>query len=310
MSLFIALCCSLFLYCEVTKAQVDHHLFQKIAVFPISDANFSTAEDAWWQIRESLTKEQRFVVASRRFMINRGVFQPRRNLKPADVIILGKILDAEAMLVTYLENRTLKMRVYESENGSSLWESSVELHPAIPLNDQLIKASQKLVQDFILAVPYQGYQVIDSEIEKPFFEIDGQKHVWVFHGSGSSLLVGDPVQWIDVQGEPGKPFFNSNLRVEIIGEGKVVSLKGNLAEVVVDKIRQLSDLKENALVRFPGEMAKLKIQYTGNDHGASLSSEYLSSELKSPKELEGGHHPTAMTLAFLGNIALIVLLAF
>ena len=308
--MFIALCCSIILFCGTAKAEYGHHLFQKIAVFPLADANFANAEDAWWQIRETLTKEQRFVVASRRFMINRGVFQPRRNLKPADVIILGKILDAEAMLVTYLENRTLKMRVYESENGSSLWESSVELHPAIPLNDQLIKAAQKLVQDFILAVPYQGYQVIDSEIEKPFFEVDNQKHAWIFHGSGNNLSVGDPVQWIDLQGDPGKPFFNSNLRVEIIGEGKVVSLKGNLAEVQIDKIRHLDDLKENALVRFPGEMAKLKVQYTGNDRGASLTSEYLSSEMKNPKELEGGHHPTATTLAFLGNIALIVLLAF
>lgn len=308
LSWFIALCC--FGIAIGAKASVTHQLFRKVAVFPIADANFSTAEDAWWQVREVLTKEQRFLVASRRFMINRGVFQPRRLLKPADAIILGKILDAEALMTVRLQDRNLKMSVYSGETGAVLWESSLELHPALPIADQLIKASQKLAQDFLMAIPYQGFQIVDEVVGKPVFEIDGQKHAWIFHGVNSGLEPGDPVQWLEIRGNLGETFFNSNLDVQVIAEGKVLQVRDNQAEVLIEKTRSLEDLKENSLVRFPREMSRLKNQYAGQDRESALTTEYLNSELKTPADLEKGHHPTSVALAFLGNIALIVLLAF
>ncbi|MBX2996505.1 MAG: hypothetical protein KF681_16915 [Bdellovibrionaceae bacterium] len=307
MSLFVAMLLSIF--CVSAQAEVQHLLFTKMAVFPIADANYASSEDAWWQMRESLTKNQRYLVASRRFMINRGVFQPRRTLKPADVIILGKILDAEALMTTHLRDRSLRMQVYRAEDGSTLWESSVELHPAIPIGDQLIKASQKLVADFVASMPYQGYQVIDESLGKPIFEEGGKTRAWIFHGTNSGLEVGDAVQWVEVSGEAGTAFFNQSVRTQIVAEGKVVSLKGNLAEVQIDKTRAVSDLHDRALIRFPRELAKLQNQMTG-DKGSALMSEYLSNEMKDPQELEKGHNPTSTTLAFLGNIALLILLAF
>lgn len=303
----VALCCLLF--CGIANADFQHRLFRKVAVFPIGDANFSTAEDAWWQMREALTKEQRFLVASRRFMINRGVFQARRSLKPADAIILGKILDAEALMTTWLEDRTLRSVVYDGEAGGVLWESRLELHPALPVADQLIRASQKTVQDFLVVLPYQGFQVIEESVGKAVFEIDGEKRAWVFHGSRSGLEVGDSVQWVDVRGEAGAPFFNSSPRVQVVAEGRVLSIKGGLAEVAIEKTRSLEDLRENSLVRFPREMAKLRAQY-GADKSSSLEAEYLTSEMKPPNELQAGHHPTASALAFIGNLALWILLAF
>jgi hypothetical protein len=298
------------LICAGARAEVTHHLFRKIAVFPIADANFSTSEDAWWQMRETLTKEQRFLVASRRFMINRGAFQPRRALKPADAIILGKILDAEALMVTFLEDRNLKTLVYNGEDGSTLWESNLELHPAVPVADQLIRASNKLVQDFLLAIPYQGFQIVDPVAGRAIYEVDGQKRAWIFHGTNSGLDVGDEVQWIVVSGEAGRPFLTSPMSVQVVAEGKIITIKGNQAEVEIEKMRSENDLQENSLVRFPREIAKLKAQYGNDDKGSALMSEYLSSEMKPPSELKGGHHSTATALAFLGNIAMIVLLAF
>ena len=50
----------------IAQADVPLQLLRRIAVFPIHDANFSHAEDAWWQMRELLTKDQRFFVASPR----------------------------------------------------------------------------------------------------------------------------------------------------------------------------------------------------------------------------------------------------
>ncbi|MFN7729150.1 MAG: hypothetical protein ACK5P7_08345 [Bdellovibrio sp.] len=288
---------------------MQHQLFTKMAVFPIADANYANSEDAWWQMRESLTKEQRYLVASRRFMINRGVFQPRRTLKPADIIILGKILDAEALVTTYLINRNLKMQIYRSEDGSTLWESSLELHPAIPINDQLIKASQKLVSDFILALPYQGYQVLDESTGKAVLDVDDKKRALVFHGVNSKLEAGDAVQWVEISADPGSSFFNQSVRTQIVAEGKVIALRGNLAEVEIDKVRSLSDFRDRALVRFPRELARLKNQMSG-DKGSALMTEYLTSEMKDPDALEKGHNTTSTALAFLGNLAMLILIAF
>ena len=308
MSSLIASCC--LLLCGFAKADVAHHLFRKIAVFPIADTHVSSSEDAWWQMRETLTKEQRFLVASRRFMMNRGVFQSRRALKPADIIILGKILDAEALMITVLEDRTLKMSVFNAEDGSTFWQSKLELHPALPVAEQLIRASQKLVQDFLLSIPYQGFQIVDEVVGRPVFEVGEQRHAWIFHGANSGLAVGDAVQWVDVRGEAGEAFFNSSVSVQVIAEGKVVQLKGSQAEVEIEKARALADLHENALVRFPREMERLKSQFSSGEKGAQLSSEYLSSEMKSSSELEQGHHPAATVLAFIGNFAVLALLAF
>ncbi len=296
--------------CAFAKADVSHQLFRKVVVFPIAHANFSSSEDAWWQMREALTGEQRFLVASRRFMINRGVYQPRAKLKPADAIILAKILDAEALMTTYLDDRTLKLSVVRGEDGSPLWDASLELHPALPVADQLIRASQKLVQDFLVAIPYQGFQVVEETMSNPVFEVDGQKTARVFHGLQSGLEVGDPVQWVSVRGKAGEPFFNSSPTIEVLAEGKVTSIKGNTADVAIEKARSWDDLKENSLVRFPQEMAKLKAQYGPAEKGAALTAEYLSSEMKPTDELDQGHNRATTTLAVIGNFALMIFLAF
>lgn len=284
-------------------------LVRKMAVFPIADANVGSAEDAWWQLREVLTRDQKFLVASRRFMINRGVFQPRKNLKPADVIILGKILDAESIMTTVLVDRKLKSTVYLAENGSPIWESELELHPAIPVADQLIRASQKMAQDFIWALPYQGFQLLDDSIGKSVYQMDGTDRAMIFHGLSSGLEVGDQVQWVRSFSDPGRPMLGVGNRIEIIAEGKILSIQGNQAEVQILKARDLKELSTESLVRFPKELEKLKALYA-KEKGASLEAEYLGAELKTTSELRAGHSSTSTALAFLGNIALMVLLAF
>lgn len=291
-------------------AQVEHTLLRRIAVFPIADANFGNAEDSWWQMREALTKDQRFFVASRRFMINRGVFQPRKTLKPADAIILGKILDAQALVTSYVDDRTLKMKIYEGENGYLLWEGEAPFHPAISINDQLIRTSTQLMNVFITTVPYQGFQVVDELVGKPVFEDDKKYYAQVFVGSNSQFEVGDSVQWIRVTGDVSKSYFGSGEKVTVFAEGKIKELKGDRVVVEVIKLRDVSDLKENSLIRFPKEVQRLKELYSKDDKGASLSSEYLSSEIRESSEVNKGHNTTSSALTWIVNIATFVLLAF
>lgn len=291
-------------------AEIEHTLLRRIAVFPIAEMTSSKSEDAWWQMRELLTKDQRFLVASRRFMINRGVFQARKLLKPADAIILGKILDAQALVTVWVNDRQMQMRVYDGENGYLLSEGEATFHPAIPINDQVIKMGLRMMSDFIMSIPYQGFQVIDEVIGHATYSRDAKKYAQVFVGANSQIQVGDRAQWITVTGDTTQPFFNSAPKVTIFSEGVVVALLGQRVEVEIEKMRDPAELKENTLVKFPKEVSRLHNLYSSEDKGANLSAEYLSSEIRDTQEFNKDTHPTATALAFIVNIAGFILLAF
>lgn len=295
---------------EFTQAQVKHSVLRKIAVFPIADANVSSSEDAWWQMREAITKDKRFFVATRRFMVNRGVFQPRKQLKPADVIILSKILDAEALVISYISERNFYMKVFEGENGYLLWQGEAEFHPAVAINDQLIRVSSQMMNSFVSAVPYQGFQIVDQVIGKALFENKDQTFAKVFVGNTSKLNVGDDAQWIDIEGEAGKAYFLDGLNVTVIAEGKITEIKDNIVTIQVDRMKNPEDLKENSLVRFPEEMKRLKDLYSVGEKSSELSSEYLSEEIRKTEEFKKGHNKTSTALLWIANIAGFLLLAF
>ncbi len=292
------------------EARVEHRLLRRVAVFPIADANLSNAEESWWQMREALTHEQRFMVASRRFMINRGVFQPRKVLKPADVIILSKILDAQMLMSVFIEERTLKMKVYEGENGYLLWQGDIQFHPAIAINDQLIRVSTMLMNQFISEIPYQGFVIIDDLIGKPVYSSDNEQSVKIFVGKNSKLAVGDPVQFVEISGQVGQSFFNDNPLIDVIAEGNIKELKDDYAFARIEKAKNLADIKAETLVRFPQEISRLKEIYSQGEKSSNLSAEYLSSEMTDVKENKSDHPSTASALSWITGIVGFILLAF
>lgn len=291
-------------------AQYRHELLRRLAVFPIGGTQAASQEEAWWQVREVLTKDQRFLVASRRFMINRGVFQARETLKPADAIILGKILDAQALVTLFVVDRRILMNIYDGENGYLLWTGEMEFHPALPINDQLVKAGQKLMNDFLMDLPYQGYQIVDSLKEKAVFEENGERRAWISVGNTSRVEAGDPVQWVEVVGDPSRVFFKDGSQVQIVAEGQVLEVKSDRVLAKITRVRSLGDLRENALVRLPKEVRLLKDVYMHKDRSADLAPEYLASEMKPVADVEKRHSSTTTSLAFIFNLAAMILLAF
>ncbi len=294
-------------------ADVEGKLIRKVAVFPIADANYATSEDAWWQMRDLLTKDKTLLIAAKRFMINRGVFQPRRSLKPADAIILGRLLDAEALVVTYVEDRTLKMKVYEGENGYVLWTSEYQFHPAVPINDQLIKLTSKMASDFVDSIPYQGFTERDEVEDKVLFEKEGKTFVKVFFGGRSQLLKGDPVQWVTVKGDPSQPLFPA-AKVQIVAEGVVSEISGDDVLVQVQSAKRMEDIDENSLVRFPKEISNLRDLYVNQDSkqasSENLNGHYFKDQLKPVNEFQKDNTPASTGVAFFLNIAVFALLAF
>ncbi len=285
-------------------------LLRRAVVFPVAEIAQNQQEDAWWQMREALTKDQKLLVASRRFMINRGVFQPRKNLKPADVIILGKILDAQILITSFLEDRVLKMYAYEAESGYTLWAQEVNLHPVIPIQDQIVKASKNLIVGFMAAFPYQGFVLTNDKLSQTTFEKDGQHFAWVFAGTANQIQNGDLGQWVQVTTDSKDAVLNDSMKVTVVAEGEVVDIKDQMFLLKINKMTKVSDFQEGSLVRFPKEIARLRDLLQNEDKISSLGNEVLSSGMRDAADLQKGHQKTAVTMAFIFNIAAFILMAF
>lgn len=286
-------------------------VYRKFAVFPIavSSGDIST-EDAWWQAREVLVKDLRFFVASRRLMLNRGVFQPRKNLKPADSIILAKILDAELVITMYIEDRELFFRAYDGENGYRVWESQLQFHPAVPIQEQLVGGTQKLAQEFILGIPYQGY-VTETEEDSPIvYEKGRDRFSQVFIGNSVHLEVGDPVQWVHIFGDPSRPL-HENPRILVVAEGEITAKLSEKVEVKITKMRSPEDIWLQGAVRFPKEFTRLKDLYQRpGEKSSMLAPEFLTAEMKDAREVGQKQSSTSTALAFIASLAAMILLAF
>ena len=140
---------------------IEHQLIRRLAVFPLkTDTDkVKAVEEAWWQTREELSGTRRFLVASKQFMVKNEAYRPRSVLEPADAIVLGRLLDAHALITGELNGRTLTMTVYDAANGFVLWSKTSELRATTAASDQLPTAAKKLIGDFIASVPYQAFQI-------------------------------------------------------------------------------------------------------------------------------------------------------
>ena len=293
-------------------AQSEHELVRRITVFPfkVNKELASVADEAWWQVREVLTENQRFLVASRNFLVQRDVFQPRKELKPADAVILGKLLDANAIVTTYLEDRILSMRVYEGEYGRLLWSHDFKLHPSLPISDQLATASKKLIYDFIASIPYQGFVVADPMGASSYSD-GGKTLVKIYLGANAQVAVGDTVQIIRIYHDSVRPLFVPETVPEIYAEAKIISLDQENVVAEITRAAKSTPVKEFALVRLPSELKRLRDAYALNDEvKAQIGTEYYSPEMSTAQQEIAERKPLATALAFILNIAVFLLIAF
>lgn len=293
-------------------AQSQHELVQKLAVFPVSAPKTlsSAAEESWWQVREALTESKRFLVASKSFMMQKDVYQSRGELTPADAIILGKLLDAHALVVTYLQDRSLHMKVYEGQYGRVLWQHEFLMQPSLPVSSQLAVASKKLIQDFVASIPYQGHVVVDSLKGRPVFEESGKQFFQADVGLESSLEVGDQVQLVRIYSDSLKPLFISPLAPEIYAEGQIVKKEREIITVQINRVTNLNEIKSDALVRAPKELKRLQELYSLQQDRLKVGAEMVSPDLEELRNAEDEKKPLAASLAFIGNLAIFLLLAF
>lgn len=294
-------------------AQTDHTLIRRLSVFPIKAApEFQQiADETWWELREALTRDKRFLVASKNFLMQKDVYQARSQLSPADAIILGKLLDANALITTHLDERTLTMRVYEGDYGRMLWEHQILLQPSLPITEQLQPAVVKLAQDFVAAIPYQGYVVTDPLKGRPIYQEGRRLLARAEIGSTAEVDVGDPVQLIRVFSDNLKPLFTNGASIEVFAEGRIVERDREMITIELDRMNRAAGIQEGTMVRLPRELKRLEQLYSLQDSlNKKIDPEFFSPGMTSQKQRESETKPLVASLVFIGNLAAFLLLAF
>lgn len=294
-------------------SQFEHQLIRRVVVFPIKTApeNQELADEAWWQMRELLTEGQRFLVASKQFLIRNDVLQARESLEPADAILLGRLLDSHALMVSILENRVLKMKVYDGLNGVLLYSQEARLHPSVAIKDQLVKVARLLVADFMASFPYQGFHMIDPLIGRAVYEEGDILLAQVDVGVKSKIEAGDPVEWIQMSGFTTQALFQGGAKVSAFAEGRVVKVEQNIATVEVVRATKGAAFKEFQLVRFPKEAQRLKAEFSYKEGMRNtIESSLVAPEINPMESLKKERRPLMTTLSIVGSIAGFLLLAF
>ncbi len=309
----VALVALSFFSLPLAYAQLTHERVKRVTVFPIHTPKEldAAAENSWWEFREKLTESKRFFVASKNFMQAKDVFQSRGELQPADALILGRLLDADALIVTYVVDRKLSMRVYETKNGLTLWAGDIEMHPAIQVSKQLGDSVKKLLYDFLATIPYQGAVVTDSIIGRPSYS-EGEKLLFKADiGVGTQITVGDNVQLIRILVDKIRPVFQDGSTLEVFAEGKVVNVDRQIITVQVIEKQDRIEIKDDNLVRVPDELRRIKEMFGLNENSdKTLSARTMYGDSVALTTKQKATKPLVTSLAWIGNVALILLLAF
>jgi hypothetical protein len=276
----------------------------------------AAAEEAWWQIREEFTRSRRFLVASKQFLIKSDAFQPRGELEPADAIILGRLLDAHALVTLQLEDRSLKMSVFDGTTGLVLWRKALTLHPSLTVGDQLPTVARRLAGDFIASIPYQGFTTIDSLIGTAVYNEGEARLVQVDFGvpaaGQAGVQIGDVAQWVRVSGSNNvAPLFQGGGKITVFAEGKVIRIDQGIATIELLRATSLSEIKEYTLVRVPREAERLQAEYSLKEAArTTLTAELVAPELSPMEQLKKERRPLVTTVSFLSSLAALLLLAF
>jgi len=298
------------LFANAVVVAQSHVAIRRIVVFPlqVESSYKSLSEEIWWDLRAKLTESKRFLVASRNFMQAKGVFQARGRLESADAIILGRLLDANAMITIELNDRILTLRAYEGKAGYLLWDRSLELHPSIPLSKQLPGASEKLLLDFLVSVPYQCVVVTDSLVGKPLIKQGEHWLVKVEVGVDSKVKIGDPAQVIDVKLVSLESAFGKGSQIQVQGEGQVVSVDGQTVTIQLNRLTDPGLVKDGTLVKLPDELQRLQETFSAGARDSMPEVSLVGNERALTAE-QAKRKPMITSLSFLANLILMLVVA-
>ncbi len=299
---------------------------EKIAVFPVlykgergeklNEATAKSLDDTWWQVRDELTETGRFVVASRAFLQKADAFQPRGQLTIGDAVILGRYVEADALMTLNLRDRALTLSVFGASDGMKAWSQTVELHPSVLIREQVGKIARVLVREFIASLPYQAVTIQDALSKQAVFTEDGKRLVRI-RTAGAKVVVGDAVEWVELSRATLEPLFQGGAKVSVRAEGVIREMKDGVALCELTRMVEASAIRVGTLVNLPKEQQRLAALAKPKDSATSAAivsllaqNASIEPEAKQAERQKDESGPFATTLSILGSLALILLLAF
>lgn len=295
---------------EPATAKIEEHaLIARIAVFPFKAAPLEKTEieKTWWAVREELTRSKRFFVASRLLLEKKEVFFEREELKSVDTLILGKLLDCHAIMTGFIENNQLKVFVYSGTTGETLWSHALFLDPDVPLRRQFSEKAVKMVQAFMADIPYQGYQTVESAMDRPV-AIEGDVKIAKVYVGAQNVQPQQTAQWVRVKRSNLDPLFQGGGEITVYAEGKVLNVEKDIATVEILRFSKVSDLKIQSLIRFPDEESRLREAFAlSRDPSDQLLRQVGYLQTKEKKEPE--NKPLFSALSYIGGLILVLVLA-
>lgn len=290
-----------------------HEVIRRIVVFPLStEGNFKKeAELAWWKVRDILSDQQRFLVATKRFLTQKEAYQPRQTLKIPDVVLLGKLLDTDCLITTYIDEHDLTMTAYSSQDGMTLWKKSIGFNSGKPIRLQLEELSQKLVQDFISSMPYHGFQIIDPIVNRAIIEEGSTLVAKIDVGAKSMIQPGEKVQWIDIERANTQALFQGGAKLTVYAEGTVVKNENQILIVEIKRLASSDRLTKKSMILSAEESKRLQAQYLLKDSSQpEVPLSMVVGELHSTEEKNADKKSLLTALTSILNIVIVALFIF
>ncbi len=294
------------------QTEQQHQVIRRLVVFPIhTNGNYKKEADlAWWKVREFLSEQQRFLVATKRFMEQNDVFQPRKALVISDVILLSKVLDSDALITSYYEDRTLYMQAYAANDGQLLWKKQIEINSSRPISKQIEGLSLNLIQDFLATIPYQGFQIVDPINQAPIIEEGQNLLARVDVGAKSSAQPGQKVQWLEIDRSSPAPLFQGGGQYRVIAEGEVLQNENQVVTVQIHRLKDIKLLTGQAMVSIPDESKRLSSAYAiRNAKEIQPNLTLLTEPMIDAKKASNEARPLLVALTSIANIVVAILLA-
>ncbi|MCX7674372.1 MAG: hypothetical protein N2Z70_00905 [Bdellovibrionaceae bacterium] len=286
---------------------------QKVAVFPpqgIQDPEL--ADRMWWAVRELLAEDGRFLVATRRLMLNRGVLQARGEFSAADAILMGRVLDSQMLLTMAVQGRQLRVRAWRSEDGFLLFDQTSEVLGSSQLAESALALAQRMTQELLQKIPYAGYQVRAPEGEPWMKSRDGENYVFVDLGKKStSQWVGKTVVWAELNYATRPLLAYPPAQKRVLAQAQLVEWlpEGIFRARVLEQPQDRDFFLQPHVVYFPEALSKWATSGAATESTETrLSEDFISQQLRvTPMIREQKKEATFLgTILSLGLVLLVL----
>jgi len=174
--------------------------------------------------------------------------------------------------------------------------------------------ADKITQDLLNQIPYQGFVVTDPLIGKTVYEEDSKKLVVIDSGTTDEIQEGMDVQWIQVllpeapNLKEGEPLLRQ-AKIEVIADGKVTKIKRGVFTAQIDRVKAMDLMTERTFVVIPKLASKMGETYLGAEVAKEKNAPEVLPTIINPvaPESQGARRGTLVFGSVLSVLGLLLL---